>query len=50
MGQLAIQGPAAEAVIQRMTEIDLSSIETYRFASERVLGSTAVLWRGRLHR
>jgi aminomethyltransferase len=37
-GQLAVQGPVTESVIQRMTDMDLSAIGTYRFGVGRCAG------------
>ncbi len=37
-GQLALQGPLAAQVLQRLTRLDLSAIRTYRFATGEVAG------------
>lgn len=34
MAQLAIQGPKAESILQKLTDIDLSKIEFFKFAQE----------------
>ncbi|HTL11850.1 MAG TPA: glycine cleavage system aminomethyltransferase GcvT [Bdellovibrionota bacterium] len=44
--QIAVQGPKAEAILQKLTETRLSDIKTYRFAEGKVCGSiTAILAR-----
>ncbi|MDQ3388462.1 MAG: glycine cleavage system aminomethyltransferase GcvT [Gemmatimonadota bacterium] len=42
---LALQGPRAEAILSRLTGIDLSAIRYYRFAEGRVNGASAVISR-----
>jgi len=42
---LAIQGPAAAAILQGLTPVDLSAIGYYRFQEGRVLGEPAILSR-----
>ncbi len=37
MAQLAIQGPQAEMILQRLTEVDLSSIGFFKFQNEVVI-------------
>ena len=37
-GQLAIQGPLAAQLLQRITNVDLSAMRTYRFANGEVAG------------
>ncbi len=41
--QIAIQGPQAETILQRITQTPLSSIQTYRFAEGRLLGEISSL-------
>jgi aminomethyltransferase len=43
--QLAIQGPKAEQILQRLTETKLSSIRYYRFAHGKVHGEDAMIAR-----
>jgi aminomethyltransferase len=43
--QLALQGPNAQAMLQPMTDIDLSAIKYYRFAKGNVDGATALVSR-----
>ena len=43
--QLAIQGPAAEGILQAMTESDLASIKYYRFTQGQVDGAPAIISR-----
>jgi len=42
---LALQGPRSEAVLQKLTEIDLSGIRFYRFAEGEVNGCPALVAR-----
>jgi len=37
-GQLALQGPLAAQLLQRLTNVNLSAVKTYRFASGEVAG------------
>jgi aminomethyltransferase len=37
-GQLALQGPLAAQLLQRITNVNLSAVKTYRFASGEVAG------------
>lgn len=41
--QLAIQGPAAGAVLQKLAGIDLDKVKTYRYADNIAVGNVAVL-------
>lgn len=43
--QLAIQGPAAESILQRSTDLQLSSIRYYRFDTGKVAGAPAIVSR-----
>jgi aminomethyltransferase len=43
--QIAVQGPKAAALVQRLTPVDLSAIGTYRFATGKVDGVEAILSR-----
>jgi glycine cleavage system T protein (aminomethyltransferase) len=43
--QLALQGPLAAQVLQRLTKVNLSAIKTYRFATGEVAGIPAILAR-----
>jgi len=43
--QLALQGPLAEKVLQRMTELDLPAMRYYRFARGKVEGIDAIVSR-----
>ncbi len=43
--QLAVQGPRALDVLQRLTEVDLASIRYYRFVEGKVGGSAAIVAR-----
>jgi aminomethyltransferase len=43
--QLAIQGPKAAAIVQRLTPVDLSAIATYHFAEGSVAGVPCILSR-----
>ncbi len=43
--QLAIQGPKAEAVLQKLTDLDLSSIQYYGFTYGKVNGTRALISR-----
>jgi aminomethyltransferase len=43
--QLAIQGRAAQAVVQALTDIDCAAVEYYRFVEGRVAGVDAILAR-----
>lgn len=43
--QLAIQGPEAEGVLQKLTDLDLSSIGYYRFSRGKVSGAEAIVSR-----
>ncbi len=43
--QLAIQGPQAEAVLQQLTEVDLSSLRYYWFTHGKVNGAPALISR-----
>lgn len=45
VGLLALQGPKAEAILDRLTDDDLSKIEYYRFAEGTVNGRPAVISR-----
>jgi aminomethyltransferase len=44
-GQLALQGPKAEAILQGLTQTDLSSIKRYWFAQGQVAGVHAIISR-----
>ena len=43
--QLAIQGPQAQAVLQQLTEVDLSSLQYYWFTHGQVHGAQALISR-----
>lgn len=43
--QLAIQGPKAPAILQRLTPVDLSAIATYHFAEGSVAGIACIVSR-----
>lgn len=43
--QIAVQGPKAAGIIQRLTKTDLSKIGTYRFAEGEVAGHKAIISR-----
>jgi aminomethyltransferase len=43
--QIAIQGPRAVELIARLTDVDLSKIGTYRFATGKVNGAQAIVSR-----
>ncbi len=43
--QLALQGPKAAAILQRLTSADLSAIRTYHFAGGRVTGVPCIISR-----
>lgn len=43
--QLALQGPRAEETLSRLTDLDLSSIRYYRFATGKVDGVEAIISR-----
>jgi aminomethyltransferase len=43
--QLALQGPLAAQVLQRLTKVNLSAIKTYRFASGEVAGAPCLVAR-----
>ena len=43
MAQLAIQGPKAQALLQQLTDVDLSSISYYAFAVGRLAGVDNVI-------
>jgi aminomethyltransferase len=43
--QLAVQGPKAAGIIQRLTPVDLSQIGTYRFAQGQVAGVSCIISR-----
>ncbi|MCE9673921.1 glycine cleavage system aminomethyltransferase GcvT [Myxococcus stipitatus] len=43
--QIAVQGPKAAGLVQRLTKTDLSKIGTYRFAEGEVAGVRAILSR-----
>ena len=43
--QIAIQGPKAASIVQRLTQTDLSKIGTYRFALGQVAGVDAIISR-----
>ncbi len=43
--QLALQGPLAERVLQPLTDVRLEGVATYRFATGRVAGVTALVSR-----
>ncbi len=42
---LALQGPAAEAILQPLTAVELSSLKYYRFAEGEVAGRSAIVSR-----
>jgi len=44
-GQLALQGPAAAGVVQKLTSVRLSSVGTYRFTTGDVAGIPCVIAR-----
>ncbi len=43
--QLAVQGPRAAAILQPLTELDLSALRTYRFSFGKVLGVNCLVAR-----
>jgi glycine cleavage system T protein (aminomethyltransferase) len=43
--QLAVQGPKAEGVLQRLTDVELGEIRYYRFARGAVAGADAIIAR-----
>lgn len=43
--QIALQGPKAAAILQRMTELDLAAIGTYRFKQGQVRGVDCIVSR-----
>lgn len=43
MAQLAVQGPKAQAVVQKLTDIDLSTIPYYHFAVGTMCGAEEVI-------
>src|SRR5690606_31143626 len=43
MAQLAVQGPKAEAVVQKLTDIDLSKIPYYNFTVGTMCGAEEVI-------
>jgi aminomethyltransferase len=43
--QLALQGPKAAAILQRLTRVELSAIATYHFAEGQVAGVPSILSR-----
>ena len=43
--QLALQGPEAERILQKMTDVNLASIKYYRFAHGKVDGAEALISR-----
>ncbi len=43
--QLALQGPVAAQVLQRLTKVNLSAIKTYRFSSGEVAGVACIVAR-----
>jgi len=43
--QLAIQGPASEKVLQKLTEVDLSNLRFYRFEKGKVGDATTIISR-----
>src|SRR5512140_3809402 len=43
--QLAVQGPKAPGIVQRLTKVDLSKIGTYHFAEGQVAGAQCILSR-----
>lgn len=43
--QIAVQGPKAAALVQRLTPVDLAPIGTYRFATGKVSGFEAIISR-----
>lgn len=45
LAQLALQGPRAEAILQPLTEIDLSQMKYYRFARGKVDGIESIVSR-----
>jgi aminomethyltransferase len=44
-GQLAVQGPLAAQLVQRLTKVNLSAMKTYRFASGEVAGMPCLVAR-----
>jgi aminomethyltransferase len=44
-GQLALQGPLAAEVLQRLTTVNLSQLRTYRFAPGEVAGTSCLVAR-----
>jgi len=45
IAQIAIQGPEAQAIVQKLTDYDLSSIKYYRFAEIEFLGEDVIISR-----
>lgn len=43
--QLALQGPKAQAILQPLTDVDLSTIKYYRFTEGKVRGKEAIISR-----
>ena len=43
--QLAVQGPAAEGIVQKLVETDLSAVRGYRFIESRAAGAPAIVAR-----
>ncbi len=43
--QIAIQGPRAQEVLQKMTDLDLSTIKYYRFKTGKVMGKETIVSR-----
>ncbi|HPQ39901.1 MAG TPA: glycine cleavage system aminomethyltransferase GcvT [bacterium] len=43
--QIAIQGPASQDILQKLTDLDLSKLRYYRFRQDRVLGIDAIVSR-----
>lgn len=43
MSQLAIQGPNAEKVLQKLTPVDLSTIDSFYFVTDSVAGAAEVI-------
>lgn len=44
-GQIAVQGPLAAQIVQRLTKVNLSAIKTYRFAPGEVAGTSCIVAR-----
>src|SRR5512147_1331361 len=44
-GQLALQGPKAAGVLQRLTKVNLSALRSYRFAPGEVAGTSCLVAR-----